>query len=65
MYPHENKHAHHTENYETDNLVLRRGQDFDMALTFDRPYEKERDKLVLQFSTGIFFKGFLYCLNQN
>lgn len=51
LYPHENKHAHHTEDYELEDLVLRRGQDFDMAITFNRPYDKKMDTIVLQFAT--------------
>ena len=45
LYPHENKHAHHTEDYDEEEFVLRRGQDFDMAVTFDRPYDKDTDTI--------------------
>ena len=52
MLPKENSHAHHTEEYECSELVLRRGQEFDMTITFDRAYNSETDSVVLQLVTG-------------
>ena len=35
-----------------EGLVLRRGQPFQVTLTFSRAYDKEADKLILQVYTG-------------
>ncbi|KAK6174756.1 hypothetical protein SNE40_017973 [Patella caerulea] len=56
----ENTRAHHTsefditEAYETPNpqLVVRRGQSFDITITFNRPYDKSKDDLRLVFLAG-------------
>ena len=62
----ENSKAHHTDQYEQCNperdytddgkpvepqLVIRRGQDFDMEYTFDRDFVKNQDsiKVILEF----------------
>ena len=52
LLPKENGHAHHTEEYECSDLVLRRGQEFDMAITFDRRYDGNQDSVLLQFVVG-------------
>ena len=52
MLPKENGHAHHTDEYECSELVLRRGQEFDMAITFDRKFDEEKDSVLLQFVVG-------------
>lgn len=33
-------------------LVLRRGQDFNLSIEFDRPYHKDKNDLELVFKTG-------------
>lgn len=59
----DNIKGHHTEKYEvtdrlrgdrymTAQLVVRRGQSFDVTVTFDRPYDKEKDDLELIFDIG-------------
>ena len=47
-----NRHAHHTSNYEIPNLVLRRGQAFEMVITFERAFSPNEDSIVLKFVTG-------------
>lgn len=48
----ENKIAHHTNEYDYDELILRRGQPFDMKLQFNRPYNPETDQIFLELQTG-------------
>ncbi|XP_067649518.1 annulin-like [Haliotis asinina] len=56
----ENTVAHHTSEYditdpeETDEpkLVVRRGQPFDISITFNRPYDKKKDDLKFVFQAG-------------
>uniref|UniRef100_A0A8C6XAA3 Protein-glutamine gamma-glutamyltransferase K n=1 Tax=Naja naja TaxID=35670 RepID=A0A8C6XAA3_NAJNA len=36
-----NRRAHHTDEYEYDNLIIRRGQPFDMKLHFQQPYDSD------------------------
>ncbi|XP_025115118.1 protein-glutamine gamma-glutamyltransferase K-like isoform X2 [Pomacea canaliculata] len=47
-----NRHAHHTSAYEIPNLVLRRGQAFEMVITFERAFNRDDDSIVLKFVTG-------------
>ncbi|KAK7498048.1 hypothetical protein BaRGS_00010636, partial [Batillaria attramentaria] len=47
-----NRHAHHTSSYEIPNLVLRRGQAFEMVITFERAFNQNEDSIVLKFVTG-------------
>lgn len=47
-----NRHAHHTSSYEIPNLVLRRGQSFEMVITFERAFNQKEDSIVLKFVTG-------------
>ena len=48
----ENKIAHHTSDYDMSELILRRGQPFDLTVAFNRPYDESTDQVVLQFATG-------------
>lgn len=60
----ENAKNHHTESYEITEertvglavspprLVVRRGQPFDITITFDRPFDKTKDDLKLVFDAG-------------
>ncbi|XP_046550892.1 protein-glutamine gamma-glutamyltransferase K-like [Haliotis rubra] len=56
----ENTVAHHTSEYditdpeetEEPKLVVRRGQPFDISITFNRPYDKKKDDLKLVFQAG-------------
>ncbi|XP_012942057.1 protein-glutamine gamma-glutamyltransferase 4 [Aplysia californica] len=47
-----NRTGHHTEEYEVPNLILRRGQQFDVTLEFQRDFVKENDVINLKFVTG-------------
>lgn len=49
----ENRNAHKTDCYEDENrLIIRRGQPFDVTVTFNRQYKSDIDTIVLQFVTG-------------
>ncbi|XP_074644521.1 coagulation factor XIII A chain-like [Tubulanus polymorphus] len=48
----ENRTAHHTSEYELENLIIRRGQSFSLTTTFDRDFDKTKDKVILQFVTS-------------
>ncbi|XP_043914271.1 protein-glutamine gamma-glutamyltransferase K-like [Protopterus annectens] len=48
----ENKITHHTNEYDYDELIVRRGQPFDMKLQFNRPYNPETDQIFLELQTG-------------
>jgi len=52
LHKHENRRAHHTDKYEHSNLIVRRGESFDITLIFNRAYEASRDTIVLQFVVG-------------
>lgn len=41
-----------TGKYQTPKLVVRRGQSFDITLCLNRPYNKDTDKVALQFAVG-------------
>ncbi|XP_022619852.1 coagulation factor XIII A chain-like [Seriola dumerili] len=47
-----NKVEHHTMYYNSDNLIVRRAQEFQVKITFDRPYDSARDKIALEFVIG-------------
>ncbi|KAJ7313166.1 hypothetical protein JRQ81_004440 [Phrynocephalus forsythii] len=47
-----NRRNHHTDEYEYDNLIIRRGQPFDMKLQFRQDYEPENHRVCLEFVTG-------------
>lgn len=51
----ENKEAHKTGEYEIEQLILRRGQAFDVTVTFNRDYNPQTDVITLQFVTGNIF----------
>ena len=52
LHKDENREAHKTDDYEIQELILRRGQVFDVTLTFNRDYNPEDDIIVVQFVTG-------------
>ena len=55
----ENRKAHKTADYEAEKLIIRRGQTFDVTVTFNREYKPDIDTIVLQFVTGLFsFQSF-------
>lgn len=47
-----NTKAHFTDEYETEDLVVRRGKPFDLSVTFDRDIDPEVDTVILQFTVG-------------
>nr|BAT61945.1 transglutaminase FactorXIII [Oryzias latipes] len=47
-----NKLEHHTELYNSENLIVRRGQEFQIKLTFNRPYKPDEDKFAVEFTIG-------------
>ena len=47
-----NRQEHRTSDYEIPNLIIRRGQQFDVSITFDRTFSCQDDDLVLKFVTG-------------
>uniref|UniRef100_H3CC63 protein-glutamine gamma-glutamyltransferase n=1 Tax=Tetraodon nigroviridis TaxID=99883 RepID=H3CC63_TETNG len=46
-----NKQEHRTEFYDSNFLIVRRGQEFQVKITFNRPY-KPKDKFALEFVIG-------------
>lgn len=47
----ENRREHHTDEFEYDELILRRGQAFHMVLFLSRPYESS-DSVTLELHIG-------------
>ncbi|XP_071813350.1 protein-glutamine gamma-glutamyltransferase K-like isoform X2 [Apostichopus japonicus] len=48
----ENRTAHFTAKYEVTDLILRRGQEFKIALKLNRPFKKGDDVISVEFRTG-------------
>ena len=51
-----NRMAHHTNEYEHKKLIVRRGQPFNITVTFDRHLDLNEDKVTLQLVFGEFEK---------
>uniref|UniRef100_A0A8C5HY27 protein-glutamine gamma-glutamyltransferase n=1 Tax=Gouania willdenowi TaxID=441366 RepID=A0A8C5HY27_GOUWI len=47
-----NMSKHHTMFFNSDNLIVRRGQEFQVKVTFNRPYKPAKDKFALEFVIG-------------
>jgi len=47
-----NKLEHHTTLYQSDYLIVRRGQEFQVKITFNRPYKPDEDKFAVEFTIG-------------
>ncbi|KAH0627239.1 hypothetical protein JD844_002745 [Phrynosoma platyrhinos] len=61
----ENACLHHTHAYENSNLIVRRGQEFKLKVTFNRELN-DNDKVILQLSVGeqpMQSSGTFLCLN--
>ena len=43
---------HHTSEYEIPNLIVRRGQQFNISVGFNGTFDESKHKFVLQFETG-------------
>lgn len=49
----QNRQEHHTDLYQEDDLIIRRGQTFQMELEFNRPFNADNDKMHLDLKTGM------------
>ncbi|XP_076018726.1 coagulation factor XIII A chain [Genypterus blacodes] len=47
-----NRQQHHTTLYNSDFLIVRRGQEFQIKITFNRPYNPSEDKFAVEFLIG-------------
>lgn len=47
-----NKVDHHTDKYESNNLIVRRGQSFYIQIDFNRPYDPRRDLFRVEYVIG-------------
>ncbi|KAF5902789.1 coagulation factor XIII A chain-like, partial [Clarias magur] len=47
-----NKQRHHTSLYSNDHLIVRRAQEFLIKITFNRPFNPEKDKFAVEFAIG-------------
>lgn len=48
----QNRTEHHTDLYHGDELIIRRGQTFQIEMELSRPFNTDTDKLHLDMKTG-------------
>lgn len=48
----QNRAEHHTDLYHGDELIIRRGQTFQIEMELNRPFNPDTDKLHLDMKTG-------------
>uniref|UniRef100_A0A7N9AWJ8 protein-glutamine gamma-glutamyltransferase n=1 Tax=Mastacembelus armatus TaxID=205130 RepID=A0A7N9AWJ8_9TELE len=53
-----NKIEHHTTLYSSDVLIVRRGQEFQVKITFNRPYKPAEDNVFIFYSKGTYIPVF-------
>lgn len=63
LFKENNCKAHHTDEYEQDDLIVRRGQPFSLKMKFDRNINKNQDIIVIKFAYGM--NVFLYLQKLN
>lgn len=47
-----NKQQHHSSYYNSDHLIVRRGQEFQVKILFNRPYKPSEDQFAVEFVIG-------------
>ena len=61
----QNRKAHKTDEYEAENLIIRRGQAFDVTVTFNREFKADIDTVMLQFVTGLLMERLRIAFTAN
>ncbi|KAL4634941.1 coagulation factor XIII A chain-like [Arapaima gigas] len=52
MHNAQTKREHHTDMFSNTNLIVRRGQQFQISIIFNRPYDPTEDQFYLEFRIG-------------
>lgn len=47
-----NKQQHHSSYYNSEHLIVRRGQEFQVKIVFNRPYKPSEDQFAVEFVIG-------------